>query len=488
MKKVLIISGILIIFIGAGYFVWQKFSQPSASPEAVNEAQLISQHPWPQFHGTYFHTGYAAVIGPQKATLKWKFQLGPMAGGDPNSVAISVDGTIYVAGAQKIFALDKNGKELWSKSYQATQGPALAEDGAIYFLAQDTIVALDKNGQEKWKFKTNGNTAFGPTIGPDGTIYQGSWDGYFYALNPDGSLKWKYKTAGKVSYPASIDKNGIIYLGGGDAHGGLDSNLYAFSPDGSLKWKYDTKAMRVGSPAIGPDGLIYVAAAPSLFVFDSNGNLKWKKGPEVSINNVPVAQAAECGAPPLPACNGVQSSNGDTSTGCGAPPLPACNGVQPQDGIIPGQSSDCGAPPLPPCSGVGQPQNGNLPASMPSQDDIAGIITPAIASDGTIYIGNAQGILSAIDAGTHEVKWTYQTGVDPKQPGFYGLPSFPLVDKSGTVYIGSVDGKMYAVSKDGKPVWTYQTGNKITESSPGLGPDGTLYFTSMDGYLYAIGD
>ncbi len=446
MKKVLIILGISVVFIGLGvsYFVWQKTKsgQLSAPPEITKNEQSVSQHSWPQFHGTYFHTGYAAVKGPQKAVLKWKFQLGAMTGGDPNSVAISSDGVIYVAGAQRIFALDKKGKELWSKSYQGTQGPALAEDGTIYFLAQDTIVALDKNGNEKWKFKTNGNTGFGPTIGPDGTIYQGSWDGYFYAINQDGSLKWKYKTAGKVSYPASIDKNGIIYLGGGDAHAGLDSNLYAFNPDGSLKWKYDTKAMRVGSPAIGPDGLIYVAAAPSLFVLDSDGNLKWKKGPEVSFNNAKVAYAAECGAPPLP-----------------------------------------------PCGGMGQPQNGNIPLPLPQgKGDIAGIITPAISSDGTIYIGNAQGILSAINSKTQEVKWTYQTGVDPKQPGFYGLPSFPLVDKEGTVYIGSVDGKMYAVGKEGKLVWSYQTGNKITESSPAFGSDGTLYFTSMDGYLYAVGD
>jgi len=483
MKKYLFIFLTLIIIIGAGYLVWQKVNfknaanQPSPSPEVTGkeqkEEQQISRHPWSQFHGDYFHTGYAEVLGPKKAVLKWKFQLGKMEGGDPNSVAISSDGIIYVAGASKIFALNKNGEEIWSKNYQGTQGPALSEDGLIYFLSQDTIVSLDKNGNEKWKFKTNGNTGFGPTIGPDGTIYQGSWDGYFYAINKDGSLKWKYKTVGAISYPSSVDKNGTIYLGGGDAHSGLDSNLYAFNPDGSLKWKYDTKAMRVGSPAIGFDGLIYIPAAPNLIVLDSSGKLKWKKGSEVSFSDIKVAYAAECGAPPLPACNGIgQFQNGDMpqSSSCGAPPLPPCGGgIQPQN------------------NSVIQPQNGNTFLPM-SKDDIAGIITPAIASDGTIYIGNAQGILSAIDPKTQKVKWTYQTGVDPKQINFYGLPSFPLVDKNGTVYIGSVDGKMYAVDKDGKLLWEHQTGGKITEASPAFDSDGVLYFTSMDGYLYAIGD
>ena len=471
MKKVLIILGILVISAGAGYFVWQKINSKTnlgqtQTPPEITKEQPTSKHPWPQFFGSYYHTGYAGVQGPQKATLKWKFQLGKLTGGDPNSVAISSDGTIYVAGASEIFALDANGNKIWSKSYQGTQGPALSEDGTVYFLSQDTIVSLDKNGNEQWKFKTNGNTGFGPTIGPDGTIYQGSWDSYFYALNKDGTLKWKYKTAGKVSYPASIDKNGTIYLGGGDAHGGLDSNLYAFSPDGSLKWKYDTKAMRVGSPAIGSDGLLYVPAAPYLIVLDSSGNLRWQKGPETSFNNIPAVYAAECGAPPLPTCNGAN---------------------QFQNGNILPPSSGCGAPPLPPCNGA-EPKNGNMPQSFPGENQIAGIITPAISSDGTIYIGNTLGILSAISSKTREVKWTYQTDADPNQPGFYGLPSYPLVDKEGTVYIGSVDGKMYAVGKDGKLLWKYQTGGRISEASPAFGSDGTLYFTSKDGYLYAIGD
>jgi len=460
MKKIFIILGISVVCIGAGYFVWQKGNVKT------NSGQFLTGYSWSQFHGSYLHTGYAEVNGPEKATLKWKFQLGKIQGDDPNSVVISSDGTIYVAGAGKIFALDKNGNEIWSKSYQHTQGPALAEDGTIYFLSGDTIVALDKTGKEKWKFKTQGNTIIGLTVGPDGTIYQGSWDGYFYAINKDGTLKWKYKTAGAVSYPASIDKNGIIYLGGGDAHAGPDSNLYAFNPDGSLKWKYDTKAMRVGSPAIGFDGLIYVPAAPSLFVLDSSGNLKWKKGSEASFQNTQVVGGAKCGAPPLPACNGVKLPNGS----------------------IPSSSSGCGLPPLPPCDNGVQPQNGNMPQPMQGKGDIAGIITPAIFSDGTIYVGNAQGILSAIDPKTREIKWTYQTGADPNQPGFYGLPSFPLVDKEGAVYLGSVDGNMYAVGNDGKLLWKYKTGGKITEASPAFGSDGTLYFTSEDGYLYAIGN
>ena len=143
MKKIYLFIVLALVILGAGFFVWQKvnlktkFLRPSTLPGITNEEQPTSKHPWSQFHGSYLHTGYAEVKGPEKATLKWKFQLGKMEGGDPNSVAISSDGTIYVAGAAEIFALDKNGNEIWSKNYQSTQGPAISEDGTIYFLSKE---------------------------------------------------------------------------------------------------------------------------------------------------------------------------------------------------------------------------------------------------------------------------------------------------------------------------------------------------------------
>lgn len=115
-----------------------------------------------------------------------------------------------------------------------------------------------------------------------------------------------------------------------------------------------------------------------------------------------------------------------------------------------------------------------------------GIDDDTVGPKGTIYIGNSQGQILAITPDAQEVLWTYQTGPDPDDETFYGLPSFPVVDKKGVVYIGSVDGYMYALNKKGELVWKYQTGGAISESAPALGPDGTLYFSSDDGYLYAV--
>jgi outer membrane protein assembly factor BamB len=52
--------------------------------------------------------------------------------------------------------------------------------------------------------------------------------------------------------------------------------------------------------------------------------------------------------------------------------------------------------------------------------------------------------------------------------------SSPTIAPDGTVFIGSNDGKLYAVSADGHIRMTLATGGGVA-SSPTLGADGTLY-------------
>ncbi|MEO0150874.1 MAG: PQQ-binding-like beta-propeller repeat protein [candidate division WOR-3 bacterium] len=54
----------------------------------------------------------------------------------------------------------------------------------------------------------------------------------------------------------------------------------------------------------------------------------------------------------------------------------------------------------------------------------------------------------------------------------------------GTYYIGS-GSKLYAINSDGTLKWTFTTGSTV-KSSPAIGPDGTVYVGSLDGLLYAI--
>jgi hypothetical protein len=74
--------------------------------------------------------------------------------------------------------------------------------------------------------------------------------------------------------------------------------------------------------------------------------------------------------------------------------------------------------------------------------------------------------------------WEFETGGQ--------VQSSPAISASGTVYVGSVDKKIYALDgTTGDKLWDFET-NGIVVSSPAIGSDGTVYVCSFDSYLYAL--
>ena len=102
--------------------------------------------------------------------------------------------------------------------------------------------------------------------------------------------------------------------------------------------------------------------------------------------------------------------------------------------------------------------------------------SPAIAPDSTIYVGSDDKYLYAISPdGT--LKWKFKTGD--------WIHSSPAISSDGTIYIGSDDRHLYAVSPDGMLEWKFKT-RGLVKSSPAISPDGTIYIGSHDRYLYAL--
>ncbi|MHC4462306.1 MAG: outer membrane protein assembly factor BamB family protein [Planctomycetota bacterium] len=102
--------------------------------------------------------------------------------------------------------------------------------------------------------------------------------------------------------------------------------------------------------------------------------------------------------------------------------------------------------------------------------------SPAVGSDGTIYIGSADSFLYALNSdGT--LKWRYQTGDN--------IFSSPAIGSDETIYVGSNDHYLYALNPDGTLKWRYRTGG-IVYSSPAIDFDGTIYVGSNDKYIYAL--
>jgi outer membrane protein assembly factor BamB len=107
--------------------------------------------------------------------------------------------------------------------------------------------------------------------------------------------------------------------------------------------------------------------------------------------------------------------------------------------------------------------------------------TPALGTDGTVYVPSENGKLIGLNPTNGVPKWT--NTLTPSD-GLYGSPA---VGASGTIYVGAYDGDFYAINPNGTRKWFYRAGGAIF-ASPSVGIDGTIYFGCDDGKLYAVKD
>ena len=104
--------------------------------------------------------------------------------------------------------------------------------------------------------------------------------------------------------------------------------------------------------------------------------------------------------------------------------------------------------------------------------------SPAIGSDGTVYVGSWDKKLYVNNGKRGDKQWEFVTGGD--------VFSSPAIGSDGTVYVGSKDKKLYAINgKSGVKLWEFKTLGFV-DSSPAIGSDGTVYVGSWDKKLYAI--
>jgi outer membrane protein assembly factor BamB len=124
--------------------------------------------------------------------------------------------------------------------------------------------------------------------------------------------------------------------------------------------------------------------------------------------------------------------------------------------------------------------------------------SPARAATGLTLIGSLDGALYGVgsppppaDAGADgAVDGGADAGPPPVAPLAFRqalgpVASSPAIGGDGTIYVGTTDGKLAAVAGDGSVRWTALTGD-TRGSSPAIARDGTIYVGSSDRRLYAF--
>jgi len=93
---------------------------------------------------------------------------------------------------------------------------------------------------------------------------------------------------------------------------------------------------------------------------------------------------------------------------------------------------------------------------------------PAIGGDGTIYIGDSQRVLYALNPLNGSIRWQYPTGA--------GILTklLPVIGSDGTIYFGTADKGLFAINSDGTLKWQYSSIPEI-KATPAVGNDGIIY-------------
>jgi len=138
-----------------------------------------------------------------------------------------------------------------------------------------------------------------------------------------------------------------------------------------------------------------------------------------------------------------------------------------------------------PMFGFDVANSGYAPDARGPTDDVGGewrldlgrgVSSSAAVVDGTVYVGSDDTNLYALSPSDGSTQWSFETGDR--------VTSSPSV-VDGTVYVGSNDGAVYAVdAADGTEVWSFGTDGQIAASPTVV--DGTVYIGSRDDTVYAI--
>jgi len=97
-----------------------------------------------------------------------------------------------------------------------------------------------------------------------------------------------------------------------------------------------------------------------------------------------------------------------------------------------------------------------------------GMASPVVAADGTIYIGNSAGALTAVHPDGSRAWQTATMG---------GIEGAPAIAADGSIYVASDDARLHVVSVDGSDTSGAAASDSLV-SSVLIGDDGTAYFVA----------
>jgi len=392
---------IVVLLFTSVLFACKKEDKVAEDPIVYDESGMLglADSPWPCEGHDSRRTSQSPYNGPTSVRATLIYDSSPeIHQADALSPAIDAVGNLY-CGAWVDF-LKFSDDHVFEWKFEAAMYlrnlPPISKEGTIYIGGFDQygvqnytdgqLIALDEAMNQKWLFdlpdQYDGGIFGALAIGSNGTIYAVDKSDGLFAINKQGKKLWSYKLESSSYSSPSIAPDGTIYAID------YDDNLYAIKPTGELLWKYPAGKDIGYEPIVTIDGTVYIGSENSLLAIGINGQKQWEYDlPDAATNR------------------------------------------------------------------------------------------PSLADDGTVFIACADNNIYAVNSnGT--IKWKYDTG------GFVSAPI--TIDAGGSIYFGTFinTGKIMSVSGQGQFIWEYPL--SLGYSQPVIDNDGTLYVGTVDGKIYAL--
>ncbi len=308
---------------------------------------------------------------------------------------------------------------------------------------------------------------------------------------------WPYRAISQIATSPAIDLNGTAYFGSDDQH------LYAVNQDGTLRFDFRTNMPIRSSPAIVPigyapvlneqwipplDNMIYFGSDDGkVYALDSTGGLQWSLAPGGPASISPIRSSAVAAKYPFSSTNRVYvgADNGvlyaifEISSTLAttawqittSAPLATSPVLSPRGDIVYAGAGDGKLYCLNAYSGAPLP-------GTPIDLGQGALTTPVVDESGNVYVGTAAGWLHSYDGLCHARKYW-----DIHLPG--PVNTAPALGVNGQVLI-LANNALHAYSRFGNWQYSQVFSQTVGSRAPIVDSSGTAYVASDDGWLFAV--
>lgn len=261
------------VYVSGGSFVYAVNLETGAEawrfPEKANQANPFFAAPVMTPDGQLIVGGYdhkLYSLNPQTGAANWQFEaaLDRWIG----SVLVVGD-VIYAPNADyKLYAFNLAGGLLWEFTADQSIWGAPVSDGQRVFFGTlgRKVYAVDAgSGEQVWVSDLDGAVLGSPVLGPDGSLYVGTYNGDLVALNAaSGAVRWQQAGHSWIWAGPTLE-GGRLYFGDGKG------SLFAYETNGRQVWNRPLNGAIVGSPLVDGGEIVIGTETGTAYFTGSSG-------------------------------------------------------------------------------------------------------------------------------------------------------------------------------------------------------------------------